>query len=98
MSLYIQFDEDGNQYQVASNLGWSEFGDWVDGLDAEKYPQLVQLWEHGVSEDVPAITAEITTALADDDPDDPNIKDVAESVLHALNANPTAETVLTTGG
>lgn len=96
MSLYIQFDEDGNQYQVASNLGWSDFGQWVDELDASTYPELVQLWEHGVSEDIQTCAKNLEEALSDDSPDDPNVKDVAESLLHALHANMDASAVLTT--
>lgn len=95
MSRYAQFDEDGNQYQIASNLGWSQFGDWVDTLDAEKYPALVQLWEHGNTGDLEALRSQLDSALIDSPPHQ-DVIDSAELLLAALNKNTEAEVLLVT--
>lgn len=96
MSTYAQFNEDGNQYQIASNLGWSEFGDWVEELDEEKYAPLVSLFEHGVSQDIPALTTALTDALENEKPGE-DVAGTADLLLDALHANQDAEFVLTTG-
>lgn len=95
MSTYAQFDDDGDQRQIASNLGWSEFGDWCDGLDHEKHPLLVQLWEHGQSNDVKALMIELTDAMEREQPS-PDVKGSAELLLDALNANRGSESVYVT--
>jgi hypothetical protein len=39
MSIYVEFGDDEPE-QIASNKGWSEFGDWVESLNVKKYPQI----------------------------------------------------------
>lgn len=95
MSTYAQFDEDGDQRQIASNLGWSEFGDWCEELDSEEYSNLVQLWEHGQCNDVKRLTKEVETAIAKEKMSD-DIKGSAELLLDGLNANQSAGFVLIT--
>lgn len=95
MSTYAQFDDDGDQRQIASNLGWSEFGDWCDGLDHETYPKLVQLWEHGQSNEIPALSIELMAALEKEEPS-PDVKGSADLLLDALNANREAATIYVT--
>lgn len=95
MSRYAQFDEDGNQYQIASNLGWSQFGDWVDTLDASRYPALVQLWEHGNTGDLEALRNQLDAALSESPPRQ-DVIDSAELLLTALHQNTGAEVLLVT--
>lgn len=95
MSTYAQFDDNGDQRQIASNLGWSEFGDWCDGLDHEKYPALVQLWEHGQSNTIPALSKELETAMEKEDPSE-DVNGSAKLLLDALNANQGAASVYVT--
>ncbi len=79
MSIYLSCD--GNEpLFLASNLGWSEFGDWADKLDAEKYQQVVTLWEHGISQEVDDLQKQLKSAIADESPD-ANTADVATSLL-----------------
>lgn len=95
MSTYAQFDSDGDQRQIASNLGWSEFGDWCENLDHEEYPSLVQLWEHGQSNDIATLTKELQKAIDDESPN-ADVKGSAELLLDALNANKDASAVYIT--
>lgn len=95
MSRYAQFDEDGNQYQFASNLGWSEFGKWIETLDKETYPQLFELWENGSTQHLKEAAEQIEHAL-EEYPPDANVADSAELLLHALHANDLAGVVLVT--
>lgn len=96
MSTYAQFDDDGNQYQIASNLGWSEAGDWIEKLDHDQYPNLYQLWEHGISQDVKSLAAEIEEAIKEREPSS-DIMGTLDLLLAGLHANESAEFVLTTG-
>lgn len=97
MSTYAQFDEDGEQYQIASNTGWSEFGDWCESLDVEQFPNIVQLFEHGATEDLPALAEEMPKALEANPPDD-KTAGVADNLLQALRANEGAGVILITNG
>ena len=98
MSMYAQFDEKGSQEQVGTNTGWSQFGDWADGLDTGTYPAVVQLWEHGHSTSLPDLESQLSTALMAHPPEDDDTRAVAQSLLDAVGLNPDAEIVLMTQG
>ena len=95
MSRYAQFDEDGNQYQIASNLGWSEFGKWVESLDSEKYPALFELWEYGSTQDIQGLTDQLEDALKTTPPSS-NVAGSAELMLSGLHQSKDAHTLLVT--
>lgn len=95
MSRYANFDTTDNTYQIASNLGWTEIGTWVDSLDHESYPALVQLWEHGSTSDVSALIEEIEAAIEDSTPND-DVKASLELLLEALHENDSSESVFVT--
>ncbi len=95
MSIYAQFDEDGSQEQIASNRGWSEFGDWVETLNATDFPGLAALWEHGFASDVPALTSEVAKAVKSAPPSK-DVKTIAKFLLSALRENSGAGCVLIT--
>lgn len=97
MSTYAQFDEVGEQYQVASNTGWSEFGDWCESLDAEQFPNVVQLFEHGVTEDLRGLASELLVALEENSPDEKTMG-VVNNLLEALKTNEGAGAILITSG
>lgn len=98
MGMYAQFDENGPQEQVGTNTGWSQFGDWADGLDAGTYPAVVQLWEHGHSTSLPDLERQLAVALDAHPPEDDDTCAVAKSLLDAVGQNPDAEIVLMTQG
>lgn len=95
MSRYAQFDEDGNQYQISSNLGWTEFGNWVETLDAETYLNLAELWESGTTQAIPEITEQLEHAL-EESPPSKNVSGTAELLLTALHQNQDAGVLLST--
>lgn len=98
MSMYAQFDENGPQEQIATNTGWSGFGDWADSLDVGTYPAVVQLWEHGHSTSLPDLERQLSTALDAHPPADEGTRAVARALLEAVGQNPDAEIVLITNG
>lgn len=61
MSIYLTNDG-GDPEFLASNLGWSEFGEWTDKLDHHKYGEVVTLWEHGWSQEVADLMKELKAA------------------------------------
>jgi len=95
MSRYAQFDEDGNQYQFASNKGWSEFGDWIESLDAATYPQIRELWDNGSTQAIPETIEQFEHALEENPPSE-NVAASAELLLTALHSNTNAGTLLVT--
>lgn len=95
MSIYAQFDEDGNQYQFASNTGWSQFGDWIESLDAAKYPALSALWEYGSTQDIQCATSQLDAALRENPPNK-NVESSADLLLAGLHQNQDAHTLLIT--
>jgi len=95
MSIYAQFDEDGSQEQIASNLGWSEFGAWVETLNATEFSALFALWEHGYAGDVRALTSEVAKAVKSSPPSK-DVKTIAKFLLSALRENAEAGCVLIT--
>ena len=97
MSRYAQFDEDGNQYQVASNRGWSEFGDWVETLSKKTYPQLHELWNDGSSQLFEEVIKQLGDAL-ENHPPSKNVAGSTKLLLNALRKNKKkAHTLLITG-
>ena len=97
MSIYAQFDEDGSQEQIASNRGWSEFGDWVETLNANDFPTLAALWEHGATSDIRGLTSEVAKAVKSAPPSK-DVKTIAKFLLSALRGNAKAGCVLVTNG
>lgn len=96
MAVYAQFDENGECIQLASNVGWSQFGDWVETLD--DCPRLKELWESGSCEDIAGLRDELDQTLKDAEPKDPNVASVAHQVIHAIDAGGKADILLITAG
>lgn len=88
MSRYAEF-QNAEQYQVASNLGWTEFGNWVESLPAESVPELRRLWETGSSEEIPELTRQLEGAIRSNEPK-ADVWSTCRVLLEALRANQTA--------
>ena len=97
MSMYAQFDGNGSQEQIASNGGWELFDTWVDGLDVEKYPAIVGLWEHGHSPFLGDVHEQLGKALTESALDD-DTRVVAESLHNAISTNRAAKVLRITNG
>ncbi len=96
MSLYMQFDEAGPCLQVASNSGWSEFGDWVETLSG--YTRLAALWSDGSCEDIAGLRDELEHVLENQPPPDKDVHSVVDGLIHAIDAGGKADIVLITAG
>lgn len=54
----------GDQHvPIASNGGWASVRNWVESLDAQRFPEVVQFVEHGLSQNLPAFEAQLRTAM-----------------------------------
>jgi len=93
MSRYADFSN-GAQEQVASNLGWTQFGDWLDRLPPESIPALKRLYDSGESSELKEVLRQLENALRAVPPSD-DVKHSAELLLQALRDNPTARLTIT---
>lgn len=82
MSMYADFGS-GAPTEVSSNQGWSQFGDWVGGLDVDDFGEVVHLWEYGWSQEIETLTQQLTSAIAEQSPDD-DVVSVAQGLLELL--------------
>jgi hypothetical protein len=97
MSIYANF-ENGTQQQLASNTGWSQFGEWVDARDAQHSIQLVQLWEHGISEELPALQSQLQDAIKRAPSDNEDVMSVADGLLDFVKARGRADVLIISNG
>lgn len=96
MSQYISTEREELQ-QVASNLGWSEFCEWVDTLDLEDYPALHHLRQHGFDNDPDELLGDVEDAIAEGSPSD-DIRSVAQGIADFLHEHQDAGIILVSNG
>ena len=94
MTLSATLDQE-DAGQVATISGWSDVGQWVDGLDHEKYPEPVHLYEHGWSQHLTVLEKQLQQAVQEKPPD-ADTASVLKGLLNVL-ANRGAAAVLTVG-
>lgn len=90
MSTTIEFGDGGKQVQVATNKGWIDVADWADDLGSranETYPELMHLIDHGESHDMAALVENIDNALANDPPDDDDVRETLAGLRAAVKQN-----------
>lgn len=76
MSIYAVINENEPE-MFASVVGWSDIVAWAESLDAEQFPNVVHLTEHGYTEQIPQLIQEIESAI--------DIVAPSESVASSLN-------------
>jgi hypothetical protein len=96
MAIYAQFDEAGPCIQIASNAGWSEFGDWSETLGDKS--KITALFTTGECENIPGLRAELEAVLQKTPPDNKDVYSVADGIIHAIDAGGVAEILLVTAG
>jgi hypothetical protein len=96
MSLYLEFDN-GAQRDLASNKGWSEFGDWADKLSLAAYGAVIELWEHGITERVERLGEQLAVAVKKENPSK-DVSSIAQNILDAVAEIKDAEFVMVTNG
>lgn len=98
MSYYLQIDTNVGPLQIASNVGYGEFGDWVDSLDAKMYGELIHLYEHGWSQDVADLIGQLVSAIKDEPPKKADVLDVAKTLAEYLRGEDKAIVATITDG
>jgi hypothetical protein len=93
MSIYAQFDEDGDQVQIASNTGWSKFGNWAESL--ENCPLILHLWEKGNCIDLSGLAGELPIAMKQKPPSR-GVTESIKALLKSLRRNSKAAILLIT--
>lgn len=96
MSQYVS-TEAGEMEQVASNLGWSEFCDWVGTLDIDTYPHLHALVTFGFDQDIEALGDELDAAVEASPPSE-DVADIAEELADFLEGKGDAGIVVVSSG
>lgn len=97
MSIYVAIGS-GSPTIVSSNLGWSEFGDWVDGLPVAECGELVHFWEHGYADEVTDLADQLAAALKNYPPEEPDVVTVADKLASIIGmADPDGVLVVTDG-
>ena len=79
MSQYIS-DENGEQDQVASNLGWSLFCEWAETLDPIKFLEVRHLCEQGWEQDLDDLAEQLQEGIETEGVS-PDIIDIAEGII-----------------
>lgn len=96
MALYTQFDEGGACLQVATNQGWSEFGDWIETQTSA--PLALSLWTQGYCEDLAGLRAEMETLLREAPPKNKDVASILDQLIYNIDAAGPAEIILVTNG
>lgn len=96
MSIYAQFDEDGPCLQLASNVGWSEFGDWVETIKG--YSIITDLFNNGNTENIKGLRDELEDVLEKNPPESKDVLSVADGIIHSIDSAGDAEIMMITFG
>ena len=96
MSVYLSAGDD--QFQAASNRGWSDFGEWADALAVATYPLVVQLWEHGVAEPAGELAGQLAAAAKASPPTAEGVPDTVAGLTKWLDRVPADEPVVASDG
>lgn len=83
MSYQVSRDSDP-AIQLASNQGYYDLCDWIEGLDEDEYPKLAYLNEEGCNQPAAEIADELEEALESDPPDDEDVESTATGLLQFL--------------
>ena len=84
MSIYITRDETEPHF-LASNLGWSQVGKFIDTMDAGECPELIHLWEQGWNEDLQPLRDELSGLLQNGEMDH-DVRDVINDLLDGIES------------
>lgn len=87
------------QMDLATTSGWLSVKIWGDTLSEDKYDEILQLTEHGLSQDIPRLTQQLTQAIRDTPPDNEATLHTIEQLIEALGHAPDgAESAFVTDG
>lgn len=93
--LVIGGDE---QVPLASSSGWADVRAWSDDLVDAEYPELLQLIDNSLSQNLPRLEADVTRALQSH-PADPDVVTTLQNLSQVLASRPPdVESVMVTDG
>lgn len=96
MSYYAELDNEAKAGgDVATISGWAVFARWVESLEIDT-PELSQLCEHGLSEDLPTLEKNLEAALTEGG--DSSSEDIARGLLGMVKARADAKVIVVTDG
>lgn len=84
MSRYLQLNDQDEAAELSSNTGWSQFSDWVNGLDAGEFPALSDFVKSG-STNQPQLVADQIESAVSDSPPDGDVSGIADSLREYLD-------------
>jgi hypothetical protein len=93
MSIYA-VNEHELELQVSTNTGFGQFGRWAESLPKKQFPEVVVLWEQGLSRQAPELAEQLQKAQRLHEPD-ADVKDFIHGVLKICEG---AQYVMMTNG
>lgn len=87
MSYYLVIDNKTFD-QIGSSAGYSDFGRWVDSIDAERYLELVHLYEHGACFNLDDLKTTIEDAIDTVGPHVADVRSTVENLLAVVKKRP----------
>jgi hypothetical protein len=84
MSRYLQINDEEEAAELSSNAGWTQFVEWVDGLDKGTYPALAAFSATGTTE-APQDVADEIEAARDASPPIPDVESIADTLFDSLD-------------
>lgn len=94
MSYYLQIGAAGGPTHIASNVGYRDLCEWVEGLDVGDYGQLAHLCQHAWCQNLDGLAKQIKAALENEEPDK-DTREVAETISDLLDNRDESATVAT---
>lgn len=85
MPMYLD-TSNGDQYQVATNMGWSQVGDWVETLNTDQYSELAHLWHYGWAEPASDVLSQLESANESGPPDDEYAAKTVTEMIETLKS------------
>lgn len=93
MSIYA-VNEHELELQVSTNTGFGQFGRWAEILPKKQFPEVIVLWEQGLSKQAPELAEQLQKAQNLHEPD-ADVKDFIRGVLKVCEG---AQYVMMTNG
>jgi hypothetical protein len=75
---------------VGTTRGWGDFGRWVETLPLDGHVALVQLWEHGGTDQLAALARQLPNALDRHAPKVSTVRSTVAKLLTLLQSRPKA--------
>jgi hypothetical protein len=95
--VYLSLDA-GEPELLASNKGWSDFIDWVDGFDLDSEDELIHLCDHGWCQNLATLEEQLGDALEGATPSDETVRSTGKNLLEMLGKRGSTEVATVNNG